>query len=415
MKPLIYPFVVLLLCLGSTGSRLAFADEGNPVAIRSWPDGGITIETMWNIHCGSNLSDEAKQLLPRDLDLECDRLDIGTDVTIRRLANEDQPKVMKDFDGEPKPNDLTVFRTDLASSDTDPAIWSTDISVDGVDMLNINSIPPEEIRRELDGVAEDVDQPSKPPVLATLLFKSLLGNMDIEIDVDVIIANTKAHDESTLLLIASKLRPRWVIVHPSLARVGDQKVLAIAHNTFAITATDSSKKKPTRFVSLATKPYEMSAELADLFAKKETACKNSRNTFAKLSIDQMNFRPSNGTHTPRWNSEHMMGRELLFFSQIYHAVDSTIPVMDLNPRQMPDDYEMAHPDWTGHEEARQTERVEAFTRRFAYLLDGMDLDQKAKGSKFWSPRALLEQMQRHYNEHTANVRKKMKLSDWPKQ
>jgi hypothetical protein len=61
----------------------------------------------------------------------------------------------------------------------------------------------------------------------------------------------------------------------------------------------------------------------------------------------------------------------------------------------------------------QMERVECFTRRFAHLLDGMDLNKTAKGSAFWTPRALLRQMEAHYREHTANVVKKTELSDWP--
>ena len=109
----------------------------------------------------------------------------------------------------------------------------------------------------------------------------------------------------------------------------------------------------------------------------------------------------------------MMGRELVFFSQIYNAVDPMVPVMDLNPKQMPKDYEFAHPDWTGAEEARQMQRVAAFSRRFAYLLDDMDLDKRAKGSRIWSPRALLKQMERHYSEHTGNTKKKMELPGWP--
>ena len=80
---------------------------------------------------------------------------------------------------------------------------------------------------------------------------------------------------------------------------------------------------------------------------------------------------------------------------------------------MPKDYTFAHSDWSGAEEAAQMMRVEAFTRRFAYLLDGMDLDKKASGSKFWTPRKLLKQMERHYNEHSANVVKKMDLDGWP--
>ena len=136
--------------------------------------------------------------------------------------------------------------------------------------------------------------------------------------------------------------------------------------------------------------------------------------FRQLGLTEMNFKPANGTHTPRWNAEHMMGRELLFFSQIYNAVDPAIPVMNLNPKQMPKDYVFAHEDWTGAEEALQIERVRDFTRRFAYLLNGMDLNRRAKGSRIWSPRALLLQMERHYKEHSANVLKKMKLEDWPK-
>jgi len=158
----------------------------------------------------------------------------------------------------------------------------------------------------------------------------------------------------------------------------------------------------------------MSDEVAELFKKKEASQKASRDFFAAFSIEQMNFKPANGTHTPRWNTEHMMGRELQFFSQIYNAMDPTIPVMNIHPAQMPKDYKFAHPDWTGKEESRQTERVEQFTRRFAYLLDGIDLDKKAPGSRFWTPRALLKQMERHYNEHTGNVKKKMELPGWPK-
>ncbi|WP_146580536.1 hypothetical protein [Neorhodopirellula pilleata] len=65
----------------------------------------------------------------------------------------------------------------------------------------------------------------------------------------------------------------------------------------------------------------------------------------------MSFRPSDGTHTPRWNAEHMAGRQLLFFSQIYHALDSRIPVVDRNPQQMPADYEARNLIWSGKEEA----------------------------------------------------------------
>jgi hypothetical protein len=40
------------------------------------------------------------------------------------------------------------------------------------------------------------------------------------------------------------------------------------------------------------------------------------------------------------------------------------------------------------------------------------LDGELPGSR-WTLRRLLRQMERHYGEHTANVRKKFELADWP--
>ena len=225
-------------------------------------------------------------------------------------------------------------------------------------------------------------------------------------------------DAAACQKIVASHKPLLMIVPRSITKVGDAEVEVVSHNTVAFSAakrkSGNSDQRKSKFVSLGDKTYQMSPELKELFAKKETACQASQKFFAELSVEQMNFKPDNGTHTPRWNPEHMMGRELVFFSQIYNAVDPMIPVMDLNPKQMPKDYEFAHPDWTGAEEARQMQRVAAFTRRFAYLLDKMELDERAKGSRFWTPRALLKQMERHYSEHTANVKKKMELPGWPK-
>ena len=60
------------------------------------------------------------------------------------------------------------------------------------------------------------------------------------------------------------------------------------------------------------------------------------------------------------------------------------------------------------------QRVMSFTRRFAYLFDGFGLEAKPPGS-WWTVRGLLEQMQRHYGEHTAHVKAKFELPDWPDQ
>lgn len=165
-------------------------------------------------------------------------------------------------------------------------------------------------------------------------------------------------------------------------------------------------------VLLGYQPWQPEGELAELFEQKEAACQASQRVFETLSTEQMNFRPSDGTHTPRWNAEHMMGRELLFFTQAYAARDPAFRPIDLNPAQMPPDYRAAHPDWTGAEEARQMERVCALVRRFAYLLDEAELDEPA-WPEGWTLRFLLNRMKEHYQQHTANVQKKFELPDWP--
>ncbi|MEM9826555.1 MAG: DinB family protein [Planctomycetota bacterium] len=154
-------------------------------------------------------------------------------------------------------------------------------------------------------------------------------------------------------------------------------------------------------------------ELESLFVAMEKACAASQQTFASLSAKQMNFRPPNGTHTPRWNAEHMMGRELLFFSQIYHAIDPAVPIYNWNPKQMPPEYVADQPAWSGRREAERMEQVSRFVRRYADWLRDVDLDARAPGSR-WTLRGLLRQMERHYNEHTANVVKKQKLPEWPR-
>ena len=236
---------------------------------------------------------------------------------------------------------------------------------------------------------------------------------------DVIIATgCPDADNDSLSLLSSQMKPRYVLLAEDNATVsGDKATEVTDHNFIAVSSTDKkdANRRVPQWIKISDQPWKMSSsELTELFERKEASAANSRAVFAPLSVAQMNFVPGDGSHTPRWNSEHMMGRELLFFSQIYHAIDPEIPVMNLNPKQMPTDYVAAHADWTGQEEALLTLRIEAFSRRFAYLLKDLPLDKKTKGSKMWSPRGLLEQMERHYDQHTENVKRKMKLENWPK-
>ncbi|CAN0350405.1 unnamed protein product, partial [Ectocarpus sp. 4 AP-2014] len=143
------------------------------------------------------------------------------------------------------------------------------------------------------------------------------------------------------------------------------------------------------------------------------SCERSQKVFQPLSAAQMSWQPPNGTHSPRWNAEHMMGRQLLFFSQIFAEIDpARHEAINLNPAQMPPDYRSAHPKWTGAEEAAWMKKVSEYIQGHAYLLEGLDLKAQAPGSR-WKLGALLRQMDRHFDEHTANVVKKQQLAEWP--
>lgn len=365
------------------------ADDGQPIAIRNWPGGGVTIETKWGINLGLGIDDSTEKKLESKLDFKLDSLQENESVVLSRAPND--PKLTSSRD-----NDLTRGILSIPKLKANQVLairgLTTNVFVDGVVLMLFSKSPSEEhfkTREAADAISETVSQLP----------------MAIQIVGDKI-------DAATCQKIAASYQPVLMVVPRSITKVGDVDVEAVSHNTVAFSSAKRESGK-TKFVSLGDKTYEMSSELEELFAKKEAASKKSQEFFAELSVAQMNFKPDNGTHTPRWNPEHMMGRELQFFSQIYNAVDPMIPVMDLNPKQMPKDYQFAHPDWTGAEEARQMQRVAAFTRRFAYLLDNMDLDKRAKGSRFWTPRALLKQMERHYSEHTENVKKKMELPGWP--
>ena len=135
--------------------------------------------------------------------------------------------------------------------------------------------------------------------------------------------------------------------------------------------------------------------------------------YQELSVKQMNHLPSDGSHCPRWNSEHITGTELNFFSSIYSRIDPMIPNVNMKPVQTPADYVPAQPNWDGAEEARQFDRVMAFARRFAYLLDGMEMTDQPAGSP-WKLEKLLTRMETHYKHHTDKVLDKFKLPDWPK-
>lgn len=383
------PFLNFLIGFLSCVSLLpqAFADEGHPIAIRRWSGDAISIETMWNLKIGIGLSDQ--KLPVGEMDFDVHSLDKGKGGVLFRDKNSDKSAFSEDR--KLGKNDVLIKRGIILNivDQGKVTLPVTEVTVDGVRTIIFD------------------ESPSRA-TMTTMLLLMLRKKFEKP---NVIVAVGESFDKDSTFEIWKAFKPQLMVVNESIEKVGELNVRRVSHNTVAASSGESETQ---RIVSLSDKPYEMSDDLAELFEKKEAASRSSREFFAKMSVAQMNFKPSNGTHTPRWNTEHMMGRELGFFSNIYHEIDNAVPAMNLNPKQMPKDYEFAHPEWTGAEEARQTKRVEDFTRRFAYLLDGVNLGKRIKGSPFPSLRALLKQMERHYKEHTANVVKKMELDGWPK-
>jgi len=384
-------FVVILLQMLLLQNS-STAASGDPVAVRRWADDGVSVETQWGLVVAIDAAADAVGSRPAD---QVVRSGQAVNHVLSRLPNEPKPLWL------PAAKASRIDPNSLAMESVQTAAGS--LMVVTVDGVRIGKLSP--------AGAKANSAPVATPLKA--------------VDVLLLISvSNKALAEPKLLAAVKKLQPRIVVLHPHatgtvaagekfrLAISGAKVIRTVKHNTLAISKL-GKRTAPPQVVTLTATPWKMPADLAREFAGMEKASSDSQKVFAKLSVQQLNFKPANGTHTPRWNAEHMMGRQLLFFSQIYHHQQPVIPALDLNPKQMPKDYVFAHPGWNGVEEARQMERVSQFTRRFAYLLDGMPLNRKAPGSGWPTLQALLSQMQRHYGEHTANTVKKFSLPGFP--
>lgn len=422
-----------ILIVQTTG---ALASPGQPVAVRWWGQAMVSIETYWNLtividpygeqigYDNPNITGDLVLVTHEHGDHNNVQLIAGEPIVERGLNDKGQARsfsrVLDRMPETDKPRwydaRQRIARSPHAVQVTSVPAWHDDTqgSERGANALFLI---------EVDGVrivhCGDLGQPQLTEEQLTAL-----GEVDVLL---IPVGGKYTVDGAQAANIFRQLKPRIVVpIHyktPNLvfelqgvqgfleAVSDDCQVERTTGNTLAVSATKRDAAKPQAVV-LDFLPWEMPEELQTLFTAKDDANRASQAVFAKLSAEQMNYKPGDGTHTPRWNAEHMMGRELLFFSQIYAEREPAISAIDLNPKQMPPDYEAAHPAWSGQEEARQMERVAAFTRRFAYLLEGLPLDEQAPGSR-WTPRRLLTQMARHYGEHTANVQKKFELPDWP--
>jgi L-ascorbate metabolism protein UlaG (beta-lactamase superfamily) len=425
-------------------ASIAAADPGKPVAVRWWGQAMVSIETYWNLRVV--IDPFGEQVGYKDPRLSADLVLITHEHADHNnaAAVQGKPVVVRGLDagGKVVPQKHVLDRLPNTMRPTwipvtQPVDSPANRSRHEIIVSTIPAWHDEEqggdrgataiFAVDVDGVrivhCGDLGQ-SK----LTEQQRESLGRIDVLL---IPVGGVFTVDGAAAAKIVNELRPRIVVpMHyktPALAfdlhrvdafldamRASGAEVSQPAGNTLAVSAAVAEKKFKTRVVVLGYEPWQPSGEMAELFERKEAASSASAEVFRPLSANQMNFRPADGTHTPRWNAEHMMGRELMFFTQIFFGHDSAITPIDLNPAQMPPDYKAAHADWSGDEEARQIERVSALVRRFGYLLDGMDLDERASNSR-WSLRRLFQQMERHYGQHTSNVKKKFDLSDWPQE
>ncbi len=388
-RNLLIAFVVGAAAIASLFSP-TIANPGDPVAVRRFGDEIVRIETMWNL----SIEFRPQQRISGMLFLPTET---GSDLLILSGSGETGAQVVFACE-EGRPLDVTIDRlpnTSRVSTVYGPIKDGASLSGNSI---RVRWFGDDEANGyylvEVDGVRI---------AYALTPFDKLIE------PVDVLLAPWSA---------ASNIVPLTARYFVPMDDQSGQPVKGreAVGNTLAVSAAASPRGDGQAIVvNLKAAPWTMPDELEQLFDKKEERAKEAEAVFAPLSVDQMNHKPANGTHTPRWNVEHMIGRELLFFSSIYAARDPELRSMNLNPKQMPPEYTPRHPDWTGREEARQIERVQAFTRRFAYLLDGMALDALPQGApKFArSLEGLFTIMGRHYPEHTVNVKVKMQQPDWP--
>ena len=431
--------VAVVSCLVLSAQGAPPAAPGKPVAVRWWGHAMVSIETWWDLtvvidpydegrtgYTDSGVSGDLVLVTHEHADHNNVKLVKGKPAVVRGLDDKGEPNAIDlVFDRRPDTTKPRIAETAQVKGRADHAVRIRSIASDHDDASGRKRGRNAMFVVEVDGVrilhCGDLGQPK----LTRRQLKAI-GEIDVAL---VPVGGVYTVDGGQAGAIVGQLRPRFVIpIHyktPPPLKIGlsgageflkslpDGCTIAKPKgNTLAVSrGRGPTREKPTAVV-LRYVPWKMPAELAGLFERMSAAARHSQSVFAPLTARQMNHRPSNGTHTPRWNAEHLMGRQLGFFTRIYSQIDPSVPHVDLNPAQHPPDYKAAHADWSGREETRQMARADALVRRFAYLLDGIDLDGKPKSGP-WTIRGLCRQMERHFEGHTANVEKKFKLPDWP--
>jgi len=376
-------FLVLLVFLGL--SLKAPAQSAKPVAIRFWGQALVSIETYWNLtiaidpynpkigYGDPSLSADLVLMTHEHFDHNNVKLIKGDphvvrgldprervreiDVILTRAPNTDKP-TLTTYHPTKQYSEHAVRIRSIASwhDDTEGKKRGANtmflVETNGVRILHCGDLGQTRLRDE------QLDQ---------------IGKIDVLL---IPVGGVYTIDGPQAVHIVDQLRPLIVVpIHyklpvltidlntaePFLDKLpSSYKRVEAVGNTLAVSRGRRTGQNVKKVVVLKLKPYQLPTALRKLLDEKEKAAKKSQSLFSSLSINQLNHRPSNGTHTPRWNAEHVMASDLRMFSAVYARLDPMIPHINLNPRQMPPDYVPAHPNWTGAEEARQIERALAF-------------------------------------------------------
>jgi len=342
--PSFIPYRAVFLSVFLAAATEAHADTGQPVAVRWWGQAMVSIESYWNLDVvidpyGERVGYPEPQVTGDLVLITHEHFDHNNAGAIGG-----KPVVVHGLDANGKVTPLHRI-LDRMPNEERPT-WTdadSDHSSHAVTVTTISSWHDDEQGRErganamfvidIDGVrivhCGDLGQ-------STLTDQQLaaLGHVDVLL---VPVGGIYTVDGKQAAAIVRQVRPRMAVpIHyktPALAfdlqpvepfvsaMESDSEIVHATGNTLAVAATDEKPTK-TKVVVLNYQPWVPNGELDKMFVRKVAASHEAQAVFAPLSAKQMNFQPSNGTHTPRWNAEHMMGRELLFFTQIYA---STLP------------------------------------------------------------------------------------------
>lgn len=418
-----------------------------PLAVRWWGQACISIETFWGftivvdpfvsnerlnypkldlaadlVLCTHNHFDHAgveavkgKPAVLKGLTAEGEWADV--DHVLDRLPNQAEAKLSKRSDAsEPSPHAVTVKGIRAYHDAESGAKRGKDtmflIEAEGVRILHCGDL----------GQAQLTDEQLKA-----------IGTVDLLL---IPVGGTFTVDAEAALAITKQVKPRrWVWpIHFKTSAVSGLPL--VERDSFVAKAKEaglSIREVKGNAIAIARKPVNADAEapkagvvVADFkpvqpvegVAKALEAMRADRqaliDAFGKLSMKQLDHKPSDGSHTIRWNFEHPMAAEAGFFSQVYHALDAEMPLVNIRAAQNPADYKPTHPDWDTAEMVRHVQRVAALTERFSYLLADVPADLQVEGTRF-SVEGLTRLLVGHYKNHTSKAVKKFELPDWPKE